>query len=519
MRLHPKRYVLRFIIWSLIILAPVVVYYFFSLINTNYQDLYSYSIHFYLILSNIILITAVITLPYLFINNIVTNVYSWVLIILLCLPSFLDLLHLLLYGSIPSTASYVAIFNTNSSEAFEFVQAFSTWHVLIGIIIITTLIVLIYQLIKRIKTKVLLIIISTFFILNFINIIWRPHLVYLQEISLYRIVTTFIDYKNEVAEFNNFNPKIQNLEIERRGAPGKETHIIIIGESTSRHHMSLYGYYRLTNPGLESLRDELIIYKNVKSSAVTTIESLRDVFLLRDNHNKSTAYTMIDIFNRIGFRTYWISNQQYMEKGYHLVSAIANRADTKIFVNNLNQSAFDDAIIPYLQKTFDDSVTKKVIFIHLMGCHTHYKNRYPAAFDFFSKKPYTEYGEKAETIINAYDNAIRYNDYVVTEIIRRAGKINGSVSLIYFSDHGEEVYDYRDFYGHADASLSKSKFMVDIPFILWVNNEFINTNELLLNRIKTSDAYTLKNFTYGLLDFLGIKISPSGYSSKNKYLP
>jgi glucan phosphoethanolaminetransferase (alkaline phosphatase superfamily) len=48
----------------------------------------------------------------------------------------------------------------------------------------------------------------------------------------------------------------------------------IIGESLNRANMSLYGYERPTSPTLESMRKELIVFRDVVSSAPATMDSL-----------------------------------------------------------------------------------------------------------------------------------------------------------------------------------------------------------------------------------------------------
>ena len=79
--------------------------------------------------------------------------------------------------------------------------------------------------------------------------------------------------------------------------------------------------------------------------------------------------------------------------------------------------------------------------------------------------------------INHYDNAVLYNDHVVHELIDilKKSKINNS-SLVYFSDHGEEVYDVHDhqFQGRNEAHPTIGMYAV--PFFFWVGqNEYLNS--------------------------------------------
>ena len=54
--------------------------------------------------------------------------------------------------------------------------------------------------------------------------------------------------------------------------------------------------------------------------------------------------------------------------------------------------------------------------------------------------------------------------------------------LIYFPDHGEEVYDYRDFYGRQLLSEDKItpeliKYQIEIPFIVWCSDKWKLSHE------------------------------------------
>lgn len=75
---------------------------------------------------------------------------------------------------------------------------------------------------------------------------------------------------------------------------------------------------------------------------------------------------------------------------------------------------------------------------------------------------------KKKKEIADYDNATRYNDYVLMQIINRFR--NQNTVLLYFSDHGEEVYDYRDHKGRDLSSNTISynylKYQHEIPFMI-----------------------------------------------------
>lgn len=127
--------------------------------------------------------------------------------------------------------------------------------------------------------------------------------------------------------------------------------------------------------------------------------------------------------------------------------------------------------------------------LHLQGQHYAYENRYPNTFNKFTCADYDEkkWDESQRKIIAHYDNATLYNDYVINKLINKCRDKN--VCLIYLSDHGEEVYDERDYMGHGDISKSKKllDYQVRIPFIIWVSDKFKLENNELVDKIKQNE--------------------------------
>ncbi|MEJ6791612.1 MAG: sulfatase-like hydrolase/transferase, partial [Lacinutrix sp.] len=82
-------------------------------------------------------------------------------------------------------------------------------------------------------------------------------------------------------------------------------------------------------------------------------------------------------------------------------------------------------------------------------------------------------------IINEYDNAIRYNDFVVREIIEKVKSKNENSYVLYFSDHGDEVFDTIDFVGHNEYHGTKP--MYEVPFVVWFSKKYKQTNPELFN--------------------------------------
>ena len=101
-----------------------------------------------------------------------------------------------------------------------------------------------------------------------------------------------------------------------------------------------------------------------------------------------------------------------------------------------------------------------------------------------------------KTIVNQYDTAVRYLDQVLGAMIVKLKSQNGYSNLLFFADHREEVYDWRDFYGHNETI--PSPFMFEIPFVIWNSKEYSRSNPQLL---EAATANLAKEFVLnGLID-------------------
>lgn len=106
----------------------------------------------------------------------------------------------------------------------------------------------------------------------------------------------------------------------------------------------------------------------------------------------------------------------------------------------------------------------------MMGSHVNYASRVPEAFRRFSStedippRPWRR--GRAMGYINDYDNSILYGDTVLADIIELLRTVPNACFL-YFSDHGEEVFDTLPQHGHVHEL--RSRHYLDIPFFIWLS--------------------------------------------------
>jgi heptose-I-phosphate ethanolaminephosphotransferase len=82
-----------------------------------------------------------------------------------------------------------------------------------------------------------------------------------------------------------------------------------------------------------------------------------------------------------------------------------------------------------------------LIVVHLLGTHMSYQYRYPPTFDKFKDRNGVPAGVRDDQVptYNSYDNAVLYNDFVVSSLIKDYAKSDPNGFLLYLSDHGEDV--------------------------------------------------------------------------------
>ncbi len=291
--------------------------------------------------------------------------------------------------------------------------------------------------------------------------------------------------------------------------------VLVIGESLSRHHMSIYGYPRPTNPKLEARSGEIYLFRDVIAPHAYTSASLEKAlsFWTPSNGEIRRGRSLFEAFKESGFRTYWISNQPRQGFWETATSKLASDADRRLWVN-LNEGgvhgdryrAYDSNVLPALAEALKDPEREKFIAIHLMGNHLQYQRRYPPEFDAFNG-PVPGRSPAASAVIDAYDNAALYNDTILDEIIRLVAARSQRAMILYFSDHGEEVFDYRVYRGHGGAEVSR--FMTDIPFLLWVSEQHRRDHTDQLTQLSgyLDRPFSIGHLAYALADLAGLSFA------------
>lgn len=305
--------------------------------------------------------------------------------------------------------------------------------------------------------------------------------------------------------------------------------IFILGESTDRNKMSAYGYKNDTTPLLNKriASGETVLFTDTIACANSTRTAMSRIFSFADKTTQSPWYEngcMIDIFNKAGFYTSYLSNQSPSDRYGNMDGVLAKRSSEFAFTSSegsgigLWSRPYDSELLPLLDNSLEKNTNAKSFYtIHLTGTHESFKLRFPKEFARFTADEENAPDEKWREMQADYDNAVLFNDYIVDEIIKRFADKNAV--LIYLSDHGNDVYndDMEGFVGHSSED-KRSPHMIEIPMLVWGSNSFWSSHsELKQELIAAKDRpYSTENVIHFIFDLAGIKTS--SYDSKKSIL-
>lgn len=254
--------------------------------------------------------------------------------------------------------------------------------------------------------------------------------------------------------------------------------IMVVGETARADRFALNGYHRPTNP--ELMKESLISFKNVTSCGTSTGISVPCMFSIlgREEFDKEKALHMenaLDVLYEHGVEVLWRDNNSD-SKG------VATRLRYEDFKSQALNSVCDEecrdiGMIQGLDRFIQTHPHKDILIVlHQMGNHgPEYYRRYPPSFEYF--KPACQTGELSqctqEEIDNAYDNAIRYTDYFISQVIQFLKKYDNqyATGMLYISDHGESLGEH-GFYLHAAPYAIAPKEQTHIPAIVWMGKNF-----------------------------------------------
>ncbi|WP_446423965.1 sulfatase-like hydrolase/transferase [Mailhella sp.] len=437
--------------------------------------------------------------------------------LLLFIPSILAGMHLYFYQTTLSQQSLFAIFESNLNESWEFIQSqLSLGAVLFLTALIGLPLILLCKLLHiepqntRGTYALSAALIATLLVLIGTGKSGRL----CRDNLACQLVQSVCEYRRTVREVQDYLARCADIRVPNVAATSNApiTLAVLIGESSSRHHWNLYGYHRPTTPKLSAMRDDLLVFSDAVSPYGRTTLSVAAALTCAGVPNAGDI-PLTAVFKQAGFETIWLSNQSTIDDS-NLIIRLVSHADRHIYLNKGGDQAYarsyDEKILPALEALLKEpnAPQKRIIFIHMMGSHVNYGSRFPDIFDKFNtdtdirKKPW--FSSKAVKYINDYDNSILYTDHVIASVIERMRLVPGG-AVLFFSDHGEEVFDTRKHHGHHNSLASR--YYVDIPHLIWLSDSYrasMPEGKLNIWKERQSAPFINSAAPYIMLDLCGV---------------
>lgn len=308
------------------------------------------------------------------------------------------------------------------------------------------------------------------------------------------------------AASENYREASRDFKFDARSehsATAPEVYVMVVGETARAHNFSLYGYPRDTNP-LLSKTPGIKAFPNVTTQSNTTHKSvpmLLSAASAEDFERLFHEKGILAAFKEAGFHTVFISNQlpnhsfidflgEQADEHYFLKKDESSKKDAASEENHYDEDLLQklDEILPLADASssahYHYRYRKLFVVLHTYGSHFNYQERYPRSFAYFKPDSRSEAKpENRQDLLNAYDNTIRYTDYILHGIVERLQKWEGvqaktdgvygqpTSAMLYTSDHGENIFDdERCLFLH--AAPKASDYELHVPFIIWTSDGF-----------------------------------------------
>lgn len=420
--------------------------------------------------------------------------FRWLLkplLILLVLISSLLFYSTLNYGIVFDYGMIQNAVETDSAEAFSYVNFSAIFFIfLFGVLpsILITKVPLVYgtffqELFSRIKLVGIsfsaLILIALVFYSNYASV-GRNNRDLIGYLTPYALIDSSIKYVRK----NYLYPPLKFKLIDTtpsivRDTGKKHVTVMVLGETARAQNFSLNGYNKPTNQYTRNLG--VVSFQNVSSCGTATAVSVPCMFsrLNKENYDKRTAIAQqnaIDIIHLAGADVLWASNNNGSCKGVcnRVISVQIPTDESNPLCDN--EYCFDEVLLkPLKEKLSSLTHDNTLIILHMIGSHgpTYYR-RYPSRNRIFM--PDCERSDiqncTQEEIVNTYDNTIAYTDYVLSKIIGELKSVsetdNVETSMLYISDHGESLGE-SGVYLHGLPYAFAPKEQTHVPLIYWAD--------------------------------------------------
>lgn len=293
----------------------------------------------------------------------------------------------------------------------------------------------------------------------------------------YNLYINAIKLCQDKRDWNKAQEELETFSfgIAERDSRDNTLYILYIGEAVRYDHMGMNGYRRNTTPFLSEEKN-VISFSSIYSQANLTNYSIPFILTRATVGNMELMHkekSLLEAFNEAGYKTAFITKNSYTP----FTMRMMNSCDYHyVFSRGLDAvDSYDIDLVEQMKQIVSDE--GQFVVLHSLGSHFKYSLRYPAKANYYTPalEPNDGYAmlteEHKDVLINAYDNSIRYTDYVLGELIEWVKSLEKKAVVVYISDHGESFWDdERKLSLHGSYELSAAEYHV--PFFIWYSDEY-----------------------------------------------
>jgi lipid A ethanolaminephosphotransferase len=284
----------------------------------------------------------------------------------------------------------------------------------------------------------------------------------------------------------------------------RELIVLVIGETARADRFSLNGYARETNPLLS--REDIVNFPDFWSCGTSTAVSVPCMFshFGQQDYKEDVAdntSNALDVILNSGANILWLDNNS-SSKG------VADRIEYRNYkTHELNPDCDVECRDTGMLAHLDDYIEAHpqgdiLIVLHQMGNHgPAYYKRYPPAFEKYTPVCKSSQLEDCtrEEINNAYDNAILYTDYFLSNVIGFLKRYTPrfETAMFYLSDHGESLGEY-DTYLHGLPVMIAPDEQMHVPAVMWFGSSY-DTVDIKALKARATQRYSHDNVFHTLL--------------------
>jgi lipid A ethanolaminephosphotransferase len=270
--------------------------------------------------------------------------------------------------------------------------------------------------------------------------------------------------------------------------------VLVVGETARAANWGLSGYARQTTPQLAQL--PVINVVHAGSCGTDTETSVPCLFAPVGRRDYDEAgirgsESLLHLLARAGVGVTWRDNQSGC-KG--VCAGLPTQTVQELAPPGLcaDGRCLDEGLLAGLPELLRQARGTQLLVLHQLGNHgPSYFRRYPPAFARFQPECRNDDLRlcSREQIVNAYDNALRYTDHVLAQLITQlqAQAQTLDSALVYVSDHGESLGE-NNLYLHGLPYVIAPDVQKQVPLVMWFSPGFASQQSLDLGCLRSRAA-------------------------------